>query len=56
MGELPLTENNLKQTVNAVEINDCVVRIYIYRLKLRFQEQGQNTGICQFVLFEKGIK
>lgn len=28
-GELPLTENNLKQTVNAVEINDLVVRIYI---------------------------
>lgn len=28
-GELPLTENNLKQTVNAVEINDWVVRIYI---------------------------
>ena len=28
-GELPLTENNLKQTPNAVEINDWVVRIYI---------------------------
>lgn len=28
-GELPLTENNLKQTPNTVEINDWVVRIYI---------------------------
>lgn len=28
-GELPLTENNLKQKPNAVEINDWVIRIYI---------------------------
>ena len=28
-GELPLTENNLQHTPNAVEINDYVVRIYI---------------------------
>ena len=38
-GELPLTENNLRHTPNAVEINDYVVRIYIYRLKLRFQNR-----------------
>ena len=28
-GELPLTENNMRHTPNAVEINDSVIKIYI---------------------------
>lgn len=52
-GELPLTENNLQHTPNAVEINDHVVRIYI-QVETKISQEGVKGNGKIYMQQDKG--